>query len=74
MISSRLFWILVATAVGISAWRVVDGQVDLRGMGQEQEYAFDLTLDVGASVGDFDLADFVPRTGPAVEACGDSPR
>lgn len=67
MISSRVFWILVALAVGTSAWRVVDGQVDLRGMGQEQEYAFDLALDVGASVGDFDLEVFVPRTGPAME-------
>lgn len=67
MISSRVFWALVLTACAISGWRVLDGQVDLRGMGQEQEYAFDLTMDVAASVGDFDLEVFVPRGGPALE-------
>lgn len=67
MLSTRLFWILILIAVAISGLRVLGGQVDLQGIGQEEEYAFDLTVDVGAAAGDFDLEIFVPRSGVALK-------
>ena len=67
MLSTRLFWVLILIAVVISGLRVLGGQVDLRRIGQEEEYDFDLTVDVGASAGDFDLEIFVPRTGTAIK-------
>ena len=67
LLSTRLFWLLILVALVISGLRVFGGQVDLRGIGQEEEYAFDLTVDVGASAGDFDLEIFVPRTGAAIK-------
>jgi transglutaminase-like putative cysteine protease len=61
--TTRVFWILVLVAVAIGGWRVLTGQADLRRLGQDHEYAFELEVPIRDAVGPFHLEICVPRDG-----------
>lgn len=60
MLTTRIYWILLAVAATVAAVRLATGRVDPSGVGQTHEYDFAMDLEIRDAVGDFELEAFLP--------------